>query len=228
MPVLIVSLKTSPQVGFSRNRSNAPRLPVHDDDAERQRVRDRRQHDGRLGRPLLMLRQRRVQVEVRQHVAADDERPLIGKLLGGVPHRSGRAVIRVRARVPHGHAEVGSVPEVVHDLVGLEVQDRDQVRDAMAAQQRHDVFHHGAIADGDHRFRTIDRERLETGAEATRHDDAFHLRPRQLRGFTGDHARNVPRRTTGGNGESYRPPLTDGGFAVHSGGTCRLNIPSGC
>ena len=118
MPVLMVSLKTWPQVGFSKNRSIEPSSWVMTmpnssgfSTAFRARV---------ASGPLLLVEvDHRREVDVGEDVAGDDEEPLV-ELVPGVQHRTGRAERRLLGGVDHAHPELGAVAEVGPDGVGHE------------------------------------------------------------------------------------------------------------
>ena len=135
MPVLIVSENTSPHVGFSRNRSIVPSA-LGDDDAELERVLDALQRDRRRTRSRSRCAfDERGEVDVGEHVAGDHEERLV-ELVGRVAHRARGAERRVLGGVPHAHAEVGAVAEVVADLVGEERDRHHDVVEAVLGEQR--------------------------------------------------------------------------------------------
>ena len=82
MPVLIVSMKTSPQPGFSRKRSTR-RPAADDDDAELERVRHRFEGEGCDPPPLGVELDERWSDPRREHVTGDDEE-LVVQLVPGV------------------------------------------------------------------------------------------------------------------------------------------------
>ena len=111
MPVLIVSENTSPQVGFSRNRSMRA-VGLGDDDAELERVLDALQRDRRERAVRAVRLHERGEVDVGEHVARDHEERVVelvrsrcapspavpsGDVLGGVPHARRRSRSRRRS-----------------------------------------------------------------------------------------------------------------------------------
>jgi hypothetical protein len=150
------------------------RLRVRDDDAEGERVLDRRQGDRGLRAPRAVGRDRGRQIEVRQHVTTDHEDRLTRDQVRRIPDRARRAVIRVSGHVLHAHPEVGAVPEVLCDVLGLEVEDRDEVRDPVPSQEVNGIGHDRPVRYRDHRLRPLDREWFQAGAEPASHDDSLH------------------------------------------------------
>ena len=72
MPALIVSQVISSGFGFSRKRRDVA-LGVGLDQAVGRRVVDRRQHDRGLRLALAVQRDHRAEVDLRQHVAVEDD-----------------------------------------------------------------------------------------------------------------------------------------------------------
>jgi hypothetical protein len=89
MPVLMVSEKTWPQWGFSRNRSMRP-SSLGDDDPELERVGHPLEDDGGQGAAAAVEADHLVEVDVGQGVPGDDHEGL-AEHLGGVADAAGRA-----------------------------------------------------------------------------------------------------------------------------------------
>ena len=81
MPALIVSQVISSAFGFSRKRRTLPCASVSTRPYAR-RVVDRREHDRRLRLALAVQRDDRGQVDLRQHVAVEDDDRLAQRLAG--------------------------------------------------------------------------------------------------------------------------------------------------
>ena len=90
---------------------------AEDDDAVLERVLDRAQADGGHGLVLLVELDDAGQVDVGEHVARDDEEPLVEHVLG-VADRAGGAHRLLLDRVLDAHAELGAVAEVGPDGAG--------------------------------------------------------------------------------------------------------------
>ena len=98
MPVLMVSLKTWPHVGFSRKRSIDAVL-AGDDDAELERVLDLGEADRGHRLALVVEGDDRAEVDVGDHVAGDHEEALVEQLPGvAAPSRRCRAACSRRRR----------------------------------------------------------------------------------------------------------------------------------
>ncbi len=144
-----------------------------DDDAELDRVlhplqRDRRE---RVGGAVRL--HDRAEVDVGQCVAGDDEERLV-ELVHRVAHRTGGAERRLLGGVPHAHAELGAVAEVVADVVREERDRHDDVVEAVLGEQPDDVLHHRRVRDRHHRLRLVARQRAEPCALAAGQDDSLH------------------------------------------------------
>ena len=173
MPVLIVSENTWPQVGFSRNRSIVP-VVAGDHDAEVDRVVHPLQRDRRERAAVAVRLDDGGEVDVGDDVARDHEERLV-ELVHRVAHRTRGAERRVLGRVPHPHAELGAVAEVVADLVGEERDRHHDVVEAVLREEPHDVPHHRHVRDREHRLGLVARERAQTGAFAAGQDDRLHV-----------------------------------------------------
>ena len=172
IPVLMVSLKTWPQVGFSRNRSMDPSswvmtMPNSSGSSTAFRAMVARA-------PLASWKSTtRGQVDVGEDVARDDDEPLV-ELVPGVQHRPGRAERGGLGGVDHADPELRAVAEIAADGVGHEGDRDHDVLEAVLAQQADDVLHHGPVGHGQHRLRLVRGEGAEAGALAAGHDQRFH------------------------------------------------------
>ena len=101
-----------------------------DHDAELERIVHVLQRDRGRGTGVAVGLDERGEVDVGEDVTRDHEEGVV-ELLGRVAHRTGGAERRVLGGVPHGHAEVGPVTEVVADLVGQEGHGDDDVVEAV-------------------------------------------------------------------------------------------------
>ena len=172
MPVLIVSENTSPHVGFSRNRSIVPSsrvmtMPNSTGFSTRFSAIVANASAARCAFTI------RAEVDVGEHVAGDHEERLV-ELVHRVAHRAGGAERRLLGGVPHAHAELGAVAEVVADVVGEERDRHDDVVEAVLGEQPHDVLHHRHVRDGHHRLRLVARERAQPRAFAAGQDHSLH------------------------------------------------------
>ena len=172
MPVLIVSEKTWPHDGFSRNRSTRPSSSVTTipnssglSTAFSPIVTDACFSLWNAIEPG--------EVDVAERVAGDDEERVV-ELAGGEPHRAGGAERRLLDRVADVDAERLAVPEVAPDRLRQERDGDDDVLEAVALQQLDDVLHARLADDRDHRLRLVRRERPQARALAARHDDGLH------------------------------------------------------
>ncbi len=156
-------------------------LPVlpGDDDAELERVLHRAQRDGGQRVVLLVERDHRGEVDVGQDVAGDHEESL-GQLLPRVAHRAGGAERRLLGGVDHAHPELAAVAEVAADGVGQERHRHHDVGDAVPPQQRHDVLHHRAAHQRQHRLGQVRRLRAQAGALTAGHDHGLHTALRRV------------------------------------------------
>ncbi len=146
---------------------------TRDHDPELEGVLDRAQRDGGQRLVLLVIGDHRRQVDVRQDVAGYHEKAL-GQLLARVAHRTGRAEGRLLGGVDHRDPELAAVTEVAADGVGQEGDRDDDVGDAVAPQQRHDVLHHRTTDEGEHRLGQVGGLRAQPGALAAGHDHGLH------------------------------------------------------
>ena len=166
MFVLIVSEKTSPHVGFSRNRSIVPSsrvmtMPNSTGFSTRFNAIDRE----RVGRAVRL--HDLAEVDVGERVAGDHEERLV-ELVHRVADRTRGAERRLLGRVPHAHAELRAVAEVVADVVREERDRDDDVVEAVLREQPDDVLHHRRVRDRHHRLRLVARQRTQPCALAAR------------------------------------------------------------
>ena len=124
----------------------------------------------------------RAEVDVGEHVARDDEEPLV-ELVAGVQHRAGRPERGLLGRVDHAHAELGAVAEVRADRVGHEGDGDDDLAEAVLAQQEDDVLHHRPVGHRQHRLGLVGGERAQAGALTARHDHRLHAGTPVRRGW---------------------------------------------
>ena len=114
-----------------------------------------------------------LQVEVRQQVTADDHEALVQIFLGRLD-RPGRSHVLQRGDIGNLDAEICAVTEEVFYEERLMVQQHHQFGDVVLFQQLDDMQHDRTVEKRDHRFGNAAGQRLNTGAEATRHDYGFH------------------------------------------------------
>jgi hypothetical protein len=163
MPVLIVSLNTSPHEGFSRKRVILPSC-IHDHDAELQGIRYAREHYRGIRALLLMKAYRRFEIEIGEHVAADDDDTVLPDFLQRIAHAAGGAVIRFRLHVLHGNTVFLSSPKNFPDRGRMVEEQRDDLPETMLFQQVNDVQHHGPVDHGHHRFGNVAGKRGAVGS----------------------------------------------------------------
>ena len=146
---------------------------VGDDDAELERVLDRRQPDRGQRLVLVVEVDDAGEVDVGEHVAGDHEEALV-ELVHGVADRAGRAQRLLLGGVDHPHAELGAVAEVGADVVG-QVGDGDHdVVEAVPLQQLDDVLHHRLVGQREHRFRGVRGQGTQAAALTAGHDHGLH------------------------------------------------------
>ena len=151
-----------------------PAVRLGDDDAVLERVLHPREQDGEIRIAVAVKGDGRSQVEVGEHVAADDQERTVEEGCR-VLHRPHRPVILDGGDVRHLHPERRPVPEVVLDQRGLEMEQRHKVRDPVPAEQVHDVLHHGLVGHGNHGLWDSVGQRPQTGPEPPGHDHGLHL-----------------------------------------------------
>nr|WP_254126975.1 hypothetical protein [Aquihabitans sp. G128] len=172
--MLMVSLNTWPQVGFSRKRSMEPSSWVMTM-PNFERVVDRHQADGGERLLLVVEGQDLAEVDVGEHVAGDHEEAL-GELGHGVAHGAGGAERLVLGGVDDLHAELGAVAEVGADLVGEERHRDHDLVDPVLLEQVDDVLHHRPVGQREHGLRAVRGERTQPRPLASCHDHGLHGR----------------------------------------------------
>ena len=153
-----------------------PRDPpggVGDDDAVGERVLHAGQHHGRLGLGLLVERDRRAEVEVGDDVPRDHQDRLAQPLRGEL-HRPRRAQVCGRGDVVDPHAPAAAVLEVLHDRLGQEVEQDEDVVEPVGLQELHGVLHDRLVAERHHGLWHVGGQRPEPGSEPPGHEDGFH------------------------------------------------------
>ena len=191
MPVLTVSLKTCPQVGFSRKRWTRPsssrivmpnsRGSAHPGQADRHQ---------RADAPR-WWRDQPGQVDVGERVTADDEERVVAQrgfaflTLPAVPERL------VLGGVGQRHPELFAVAEVVADEGGEELDRHDGLGESVPPEQPQDVPHDRAVDHRQQRLRRASGHRPQSGALAAGHDHGLH-RPTHPRSIV------MPMRLDGG------------------------------
>ncbi len=161
-----------PPRGLLEEALDAPVLPG-DHDAELERVLDVDQPDRGDGLAGGVEVDDRPEVDVGEHVARDDEEPLV-EMAHGVADRPGGAEGRLLGGVDDLHAELGAVAEVGADRVGHEGHRHHDLVDAVALEQVDDVLHHRPVDQRQHGLRRVRRERAQPGALAPCHDHGLH------------------------------------------------------
>ena len=146
---------------------------VGDDNAELERVLHGLQADGCDGALLLVELDDGRQVDVGDHVAGDDEEPLL-QLVLGVAHRSGGAERRLLGGVLDAHAELGPVAEVGAHVVGHEGHGDDEVVEPVILEEADDVLHHRPVDQRHHGFLLVRGQWPQPAPLTARHDDRFH------------------------------------------------------
>ena len=173
MPVLTVSEKTCPQVGFSRKRSMPPSsltttTPKSSGFSTRLRAMV-------ASAPCRLWKaMRSVQVDVGERVAGDDDEGVVAQQVLGELDAAGRPGGRLLDRVVDVDAQRRAVAEVVADDARQEGEGDDRLLDAVPLQQLEDVLHARLADDGHHRLRLVAREGTQAGALAACHHDCTH------------------------------------------------------
>ena len=151
-----------------------PPVRVGDDDAELERVLDRLEAD-RDGASLLpVVSEERLEVDVAERVARDDEERLV-EVAGGQPDRAGSSERRLLDRVVDRHPERLAVAEVGADRLRHEGEGDDHLIESVPVQQLEDVLHAGLADDRHHRLRLVRGQRAQSRALAPGHHDRPHL-----------------------------------------------------
>ena len=146
---------------------------VGDDDAELERVLHRLESDRNGGLVLDVVLHERVQIDIAERVARDDEEGLVD-IASGHLDRAGRSEWRFLDRVLDRHTERLAVAEVgAHRLRHEGKGDRHLV-DALGMQQLEDVLHAGLADDRHHRLGLIRGKRTQACAFSPGHDDRPH------------------------------------------------------
>ena len=120
----------------------------------------------------------RGQVEIGEHIAADDQDALIHPL-GGIADASRRAVVGVRPDVLHLDAHRRAITEIAGDRLGRVEEGGDDVVQPVLLQQGDDVGHHGFIHEWHHGLGRVAGERAQPRPEPTSHYDGFHSEVRR-------------------------------------------------
>ena len=111
---------------------------------------------------------KRVQVDVGERVAGDDQERAVAEEVGA------RCARRRRCRAARLLAVDDPVAEVVADRVREVVEVGDHLVEALAVEQVDDVRHHGPVEDRHHRLRQLERERAQARAEAGCENHGLH------------------------------------------------------
>ena len=146
---------------------------VRDDDPELERVVDALQADRDRSALLVVALDDLPQVDVAERVARDDEEGLVERLLRELD-RAGGTRGRLLDRVADLNAVGFAVAEVPAYCLRHEGERHDDVIEAVAAEELHDVLHAGLAYDRHHRLRLIRGQRPEPRPLSARHDDGFH------------------------------------------------------
>ncbi len=147
---------------------------VGDDDAELERVLHRLEGQGGQPPVAVVEVEHGAQVDVGQHVAGDDQEPLV-ELVLGVADRSGRPERCRLGGVDHADPELAPVAEVGADGVGHEGHRHHDVLEPVGPEQVDHVLHHRDVRHREHRLGLVGGERPEPGPLAARHDHCLHL-----------------------------------------------------
>ena len=173
MPVLIVSEKISPQDGFSRKRvilrvSSTMTTP---------------NSSGLLTRLSVIVAN--APLSVCSAASAPRSRSVNASpeiTTNGASFNSGSAIFdgacgperRIFDDVRHVDAEIAAVAEVAFDLVGEVVERRDDLGDAVTAEQIDDMLHHRLVGHRRERFRTARGQRSQSRTLTACHHHRFH------------------------------------------------------
>ncbi len=172
MPVLMVSLKTSPQPGFSKKRSTRPSPSIMTMPNSRGFGTDSRARVATEPFSLVELDQSR-QVDVGEDVAGDDEKAVV-QLVSGVEHRAGGSERRLLRGVDEMDPQLRPVPEIGPDVARKEPDGDDDLLEAVLAEKADDVLGHRRIGHGEHRLGQVRRQRAEPGAFPAGHYHGLH------------------------------------------------------
>jgi len=161
MPVLIVSLKTSPQDGFSRNFVIRPSSPVITTP-----------YSSGLGTctsvsvtaalPLAVERDHLRQVDIRERVARDDQERAV-QITRDLPDRATVPAASPR-RCTGGASRCAAIAVAVLDHRGEVRRVTNESSMPWALQKLEDVPETGLVDDRHHRLGTIDRQRSKTAS----------------------------------------------------------------
>ena len=113
------------------------------------------------------------QVEIGEEVTADDQKSVVEIFRRGL-HRPGSAEVFQGGDVSDPHAEFAAITEETLDGHRLMIKEQDQLGNAVFFQEIDDMEHDRPVDQRDHRFRDIDRQGLDAGAESSRHNHCFH------------------------------------------------------
>ncbi|MNX78966.1 hypothetical protein D3C86_1105790 [compost metagenome] len=149
-------------------------LFVGDDDAELERVLDPVQEQGREGLLLLVVGDRRRQVDVGKAVARDHQEGVVQVLLDGLDRPRRAEGHLLLDRVGDVDPEVAAVPEVVLDDLRQVVEGDEDVGDPMPLEEVDDVLRHGAVQHRDHGLGNVAGERAQAGTGTAGHQNSLH------------------------------------------------------
>ena len=174
MPALIVLQVISSSPGFSRKRWMLLD-GVGLDQPVGARILDRRQHDRRLRLALAVQAQDGAEIDLRQHVAVEDDHRL-GELVAGIADRAARAERHRLDHVAQANAQPFAVAEDLLDAAGLVVQAEDGFVDlGNLPQQVELVVEKGPVEDRNDRLRCVDRQRPQPGTLAPGEQNSLHI-----------------------------------------------------
>ena len=173
MPALIVSQVISSGLGFSRKR-RTPSVRFGLDQAVGGGVVDRRQHDRGLRLALAVQLHHRVQIDLRQHVAVEDDDRAVEVRLGELDRAAG-AERRGLDQIANRQPDVRAVAEDLFDAAGLVVQAEDHLGDARhLLQQVELVVQERPIENRNDGLGRVQGQRTQPRAFAAGEKDGFH------------------------------------------------------
>ena len=139
------------------------------------RILDRRQHDRRLGLALAVQPQHGAEIDLRQHVAVEDDHR-IGERVAGIADRAAGAERHRLDDVAQADAEPFAFAEDLLDAARLVVQAEDDFVDLRHLLQQIDlVIEKRPVEDRNDRLRRVDRQRPQPRAFAAGEQNGLHV-----------------------------------------------------
>ena len=142
------------------------------------RIVDRRQHDRRLGLALAVQPQHGAEIDLRQHVAVEDDDRL-GQRVAGIADGAAGAERHRLDDVAELDAEAFALAEDLLDAARLVVQAEDDFVDLRHLPQQVDlVIEKRPVEDRHDRLRRVDGQRPQPRALAAGEQNGLHSNPR--------------------------------------------------